>query len=302
MNQSYASDHQIYAIPIGNQTEIIRRLVLDGYVLIQGAVKPTVIHSSNEMIQLALEELISYSKNQSLELDYNGFAVSILEEFARTYEYQCLTSDEKLLDLLACFLGPDIGILGYDALWINAPSDSDPVLLKNQHVDAWTGTSVNSLFVKFFFTDVDKYNGVCVSPGSHLQGLIPVRNRGIDPSTRAWFDDLNLDTAARGDVLIWHPLLVHSTAGHSPTALRISMTSRYTSTESSFSSQERALGIRPLRVGPLNQVLRIIGSDHLLPFRTYGGHVGIDRRMSGIYRYGNFEKDLDYRHLIKKYF
>ena len=66
------------------------------------------------------------------------------------------------------FLGPDIALLGYDALWLNVPKDTDPVLLKGLHTDSWTGTSV-LIFAKTFFTDVDPFNGMTVCPGSHLQ-------------------------------------------------------------------------------------------------------------------------------------
>jgi ectoine hydroxylase-related dioxygenase (phytanoyl-CoA dioxygenase family) len=174
------------------------------------------------------------------------------------------------------------------------PKDKDPVLLKGQHTDAWTGTSVNTLFAKTFFTSVDQYNGMTVSPGSHLQGLVPVRNRNIDPIFNVKFDSINLSHVEMGDFLIWHPLLIHSTTGHSDKNIRISLTSRFTSTETTFSSQERALGYRTLNVGPMNQVLRLIGNDYLTPFRTYGGFVGIDRRLSDIYEHSEYQKIFDY--------
>ena len=81
-----------------------------------------------------------------------------------------------------------------------------------------------------------------------------MRNRAIDPSFGAEFEEVNLDIARQGDVLIWHPLLVHSTTGNSKDKTRVSMTSRYKSTETSFSSQERALGFRTLRVGPMLEI------------------------------------------------
>lgn len=211
--------------------------------------------------------------------DVNGIAVYMMEDFQRTRLYDAIVSAPA--GVMKRYLGPDVCLLGYDALWINVPKDTDPVLLKNDHTDAWTGTSVNTIFAKTFFTDCDKYNGMSVCPGSHLQGLLPVRNRALD--TDATFKRINLSNIKAGDVLIWHSLLVHSTTGHSDKNIRISMTSRYSSTETPFSSQERALGYRTLSVGPLNQVLRLVGNDHLLPLRTYGGTVAIDRRMANIY-------------------
>ena len=101
-----------------------------------------------------------------------------------------------------------------------------------------------------------------------------------------------------GDIILWHPLLLHSTAGHSDKNLRISITSRYTSTETEFSSQERSLGFRTLRVGVNNQILRIIGNDNLLPLRTYGGFVGVDKRMRKIYGLSEYDSENVYNELL----
>ena len=138
-----------------------------------------------------------------------------------------------------------------------------------------------------------------VSPGSHLQGLMPVRNRSIDPLFNATFENKNLDMCKAGDVLIWHPLLIHATTGHSDKNIRISLTARFTSTETPFSSQERALGYRTLAVGPMNQIRRLIGSDRLLPFRTYGGFVGIDRRMEKMYGYSDYKTENNYQKYLQ---
>lgn len=211
-------------------------------------------------------------------------AVRIMDELQNLPAFRNMVGGHEAVGVMKRFLGPDVALLGYDALWINVPKDKNPVLLKGQHTDAWTGTSVNTIFAKIFLTDVDRHNGISVSPGSHLQGMIPVRNRAIDPQAKVKFESINLKEIQAGDWLIWHPLLVHATVGHSAKNTRISITSRYTSTETPFSSQERALGYRPLSVGPMNQILRLIGNDHLTPLRTYGGHVAIDKRLSSLYR------------------
>ena len=38
-----------------------------------------------------------------------------------------------------------------------------------------------------------------------------------------------------------------------------------------------------MTVGPLNQIKRIIGNDHLYPLRTYNTFVGTDKRLSELY-------------------
>ena len=255
----------------------VRHFVREGYVIYRGA-------HDMKLIAECCKSFLDYYQSLTrgkVKADVNGVAVQIMEEFQRFGTYDQLVSQPPILHIMRQYLGPDICLLGYDALWINVPKDVDPVLLKCDHTDAWTGTSVNTIFAKTFFTDVDKYNGMSVCPGSHLQGMLPVRNRRMDADAK--FKSVNLSNIKAGDLLIWHPLLVHATVGHSDKNIRISMTSRYTSTETPFSSQERALGYRTLSVGPMNQILRLVGNDYLTPLRTFGGSVAIDRRMGKIY-------------------
>lgn len=208
-------------------------------------------------------------------------SVAIMDKLQHWQPFKNIVEGQVAKDIMRGFLGPDLCIFNYDALWINVPKDKNPVLLKGDHTDAWTGTSVHTIFAKVFLTDCDRHNGITVCPGSHLQGMLPVRNRKL--AIRSSFKHHNLDNIRAGDWLIWHPLLVHSTTGHSAKNTRISITSRYTSTETPFSSQERALGYRTLSVGPMNQILRLVGNDYLTPLRTYGGTVAIDKRLKAIY-------------------
>lgn len=255
----------------------VEQFVREGYVVYHSVYEP-------QLIQAAHDDLMPAVRNQiRTKGDLHEFAVMLMDNFQSDGHYRAITEHENVLTIMQRYLGPDICLLGYDALWINAPKDKHPVLLKGIHQDAWTGTSVNTIFCKTFFTDCDEHNGITVYPGAHLQGMLPVRNRGVDPAARVKFKGVNLQDIKAGDVLIWHPLLLHATTGHSAKNVRISMTARYTSTETPFSSQERALGYRTLSVGPMNHVLRLIGNDDLTPLRTYGGKVAIDRRMANLY-------------------
>lgn len=246
----------------------LRRFVEDGYALIRGAYDKDLIAQCRKYV------FDRFKKGKVQEQ-----AVEIIESFQRTDLYDRFITNPKTLRLMQKLLGPDVCVLGYDALWINVPQDTDPVLLKGVHSDAWTGTGVDTIFAKVFFTDCDEYNGMSVCPGTHLQGMWPVMNRAV----REMEPEAIPVMAKAGDLLIWHSLLLHSTTGHSDKNVRVSITSRYKSTETPFTSQERALGYRTLSVGPMNKIKRVIGNDYLTPFRTYGGVVGIDKRMAKIY-------------------
>lgn len=248
-------------------------LVRDGYALWPGPFDSQGVLSCRMFVESRFKK----------GLDPHEQAISIMNELELHGPFRNIVEGLGAVEIMSRYLGPDIALFHYDALWINVPKDKNPVLLKGEHTDAWTGTSVNTLFAKLFLTDCDEHNGIRVCPGSHLQGMLPVRNRAIDPLSKIKFKSEKI-MAKAGDWLIWHPLLVHATVGHSAKNTRISVTSRYTSTETPFSSQERAIGYRTISVGPMNQILRLIGNDYLTPLRTYGGTVAIDKRLKGIYR------------------
>jgi hypothetical protein len=276
-----------------------KAFVKDGYVIYKNAYPNGKINEIHKVLWGWYNQLEGAHKEGKIDKNVHGWSISILSKFEKSKLYEDFIENLNTIKIMKGYLGPDICVLGYDALWINTPDNDDPVLLKGQHTDAWTGTSVNTIFAKTCFTDVDKFNSMCVSPGSHTNGLVPVRNREIDPMYNVKYENLNLDCLVAGDILLWHPLLIHATSGYSDKNTRISITSRYASTESPFSSQERALGYRTVSIGPMNQVLRIVGNDHLLPFRTEGGFVGVDRRMSKIYGHSDYKSKKDYEDFLE---
>lgn len=250
--------------------------IKNGFVLIKNPFKKILILKIKKYVDSFLKK-----KNFS---DYHKICNQIMDKFETTELYEELIHDEKIKNLMKKFLGNDLCVLNFTALWINSPTNKNPVLKKNDHVDAWTGTGVDTIFLKVFLTDCDKYNGMSVYPGTHLHGLYPVRNRTLDlPKDVKLPSKINIINAKKGDLLLWHPLLVHATTGQSDKNTRISMTLRYKSTESEFTSQERALGYRTISVGVGNIIKRYIGNDLMSPFRVYGGSASIDKRLSKMY-------------------
>ena len=277
-----------------DDTDALRQFVQEGYVIYRDVFDPGVITALREFALSKLGYFQELVQRGELETDINGWAVAIMKAMEKLPEYEALIHSPKLIDMAQRYVGPDIAFLGHDALFINVPLDKDPVTLKGHHTDAWTGTGINSIFAKVFLTDVDQYNGLSLCPGSHLQGMMPSKNRVLDLPDDVVFEVKNLDMCKAGDLAIWHALMIHSTTGHSDKNVRVSMTTRFKSTESPMTSQERALGYRAVRVGPLNQVMRLVGNDYATPFRTYGGYVGVDRRMSDIYNHSPYRKGVDY--------
>lgn len=276
-----------------NSPDLTKNFVNNGYVIISNAIEKTLLNEIVKIFNYYYKKLKILAKNKKIKEDYELWGIIIVKIIEKNKVYKKFLRSKKLISFLKMILGPDICALGYNSLWINNPTNKNPVLKKTPHVDAWTGTSENTIFVKLFLTDVDKFNGITMYPGSNLQGLLPVKSRTIDESLNLKFTSVNLDNLKKGDLLIWHALTLHSTTGHSAIKQRVSFTTRFTSTESRFSSQERALGYETVTVGALNQIKRIIGNDNLQPLRTYGGYVGADKRLKDLYDLSNYSDNIE---------
>jgi hypothetical protein len=267
-----------------NDPKIEDAFVTNGFVIIKDIFEEKTINDLYNFFLSYYKKLRKLNKEKKIPLDFELWSFAIIGLLEKDPIYNKYINSPNLLNLLKIFLGPDICTLGYNSIWINNPSNKNPVINKSAHVDAWTGTSTNTLFFKVFLTDVDKYNGLTVYPKSHLQGMIPVKSRAINTEDyNIKFDPLNLSNIKKGDAVMWHALLLHATTGQSDKNQRVSMTARFTSTENDFSSQERALGYETLKVGPLNKIKRLIGNDFLYPLRTYGTFAKTDKRLSALY-------------------
>lgn len=268
-----------------NNSSILEEyFIKNGYLLFRSFIDKKLIKKISNNF---LNKIKKLKKSDDVHLLCN----QIMNDFENSKLYEELIFNEKLKNLMIRMIGRDLCVLNYSALWINTPTNSNPVLKKNDHVDAWTGTGIDTIFLKVFLTNCDDYNGMSVYPGTHLHGLYPVKNRTLDlPTNIELPKKVNLSNAKIGDVLIWHPLLVHATTGQSHKNTRISMTLRYKSTEGNFTSQEKSLGYKTLSVGVSNIIKRYIGNDYMSPFRVYGGVPAIDKRLSKIYQEKYYKK------------
>ena len=267
-----------------NDTNIEDFYIKNGFVVIRNSIENRFLKKISRNILSQIQKIEKKSQKTKKRIDYHDISNLIMNNFESSQDYDDLIFQNKTKYIMNRLIGNDLCVLNYTALWINVPTNTNPVLNKNEHVDAWTGTSINTIFLKLLITDCDKFNGITVFPGTHLHGLYPVKNRTIDYKTFGIKLEKGLNLVLKkGDILIWHPLLVHSTTGHSKKNKRVSFTLRYTSTENEFSSQERALGYKTISVSSNNIIRRYIGNDLLQPFRIYGGKASIDKRLAKLY-------------------
>ena len=96
---------------------------------------------------------------------------------------------------------------------------------------------------------------------------------------------------------MFHSLLLHKTSGKS-NKTRFAALSRFASQNYKLTKQELDLGFRSISVGVMRKILRTIGNDSLIPFRTYGSVAGIDRVIYEVYKDGVIADDI--KKLYKK--
>ncbi|QNJ04574.1 phytanoyl-CoA dioxygenase family protein [Synechococcus sp. PROS-U-1] len=249
----------------------------NGFVIYKDVYSNEVIGQCSEFIDNACQI------HSSAHIDNSNINFLIMKSLARTDLFNSIEHSEMQINILKEYLGPDIAKLGGDHLSLIRPTESSNLVVKNLHSDAWTGTSVNTIFWNLFFTDANKENTLGVCPGSHALGNLPVKNRNLDADVSSLnLDCIALDTIKQGNVVLWHPFLLHFTTGTSAVR-RSSVVMRFTSTQTPFSSQEKSLGYKSISNGPLSYVMRLVGSDYASPYRVLGGVPAIDKRLEYLY-------------------
>ena len=173
--------------------QFLASFVKNGYLVFSNVFDNNLIDECRIYFEDKYNELLKAHNKNLIPLDIQGWGNAILDKFSTTKLYDQLMYSNRLHYILEKIIGPDIAVLNYDHLWINSPSNKDPVLKKDIHTDTWTGTSVDTIISNIYFTDADEYNGLTVFPGTHLHGMTPVLNRKPDPRTNINYEPYNLN-------------------------------------------------------------------------------------------------------------
>ena len=230
-------------------------------------------------------------------IDNQSFLISCDKIFEKTHLYDYIFKNQNLIKLLKIFYGNDIIHFNFTKFQLNEKKNSNQKksleeikfqLSKGIHNDHWTGSSEYTTHYWLGFSGIDKDNTLTMYPGSHLNGSFPVLNREPDPKIEFKYKPHKLDYLKEGDVVLFHSLLLHKTTGKT-NKTRVGIISKFSSLNYKWTNQEKDLGYQPLSIGPIREIIRLIGNDALTPFRTYGGVAGIDRSI-----YENYnERQLD---------
>jgi len=264
----------------------LKFFVKNGYVVYRDLYNKSEFGKAKQFLLNKYSILKKKFNSKKNKIDSWKLAAEISENFENSNISINMYKSGKLLDILKKYLGPDICVFNKKCSYIVDPVFKNYSTKLNPHVDGWVGNSVEMLQVNTFITKADKFNSMIFYPGSHLFGLLPVKNRELDKKIKLNIKPIALDKIQEGDVLIFHPLILHGTKiSNNNQNFRFSVGDRFKSFEKQLTSQESSLGYKVLCAGPINHIKRIIGNDYLLPFRVLGGKAGISAINKDIYDY-----------------
>lgn len=258
-----------------NDPKLIDCFVENGMVIAKSIFDPEIIKKASDVC------LIEYHKNKDKYWEKlpPKFQTSltignlILEEKnSSVYLYLKELPKEKLfLDTLECLLGKNISMLNGFALLFNDPDDYSNFTIRDLHQEMWSGSGVNTILTWIPATKIVPENALTVIPKSHLYGFIPNRNRKILPTEGIELDQpIALTGFELGDVIFFHSLLLHGTAGNS-NFVRLALSYEFKETFEKTTYKEQERGHTSLRNGPLTRIRKTLANDLYSQFRVYGG-------------------------------
>ncbi len=154
-----------------------------------------------------------------------------------------LVSDERLLNLVELFLGPNLALFGSN--YVNKAPYTGAAVLWHQDGFNWPLEPMQVITLWLAIDDSTPKNGCLrVIPGSHQLPLQPLRERKDVPNVFGWEIDPALVEEASavdlilkaGDVSVHHPNLIHGSGPNLSLHRRAGLSIRYISTSARITS------------------------------------------------------------------
>jgi len=197
-------------------TEIKQTFDEQGFVVIENLIESELIADAIKVFN----DVETYFSNNSYDpftdflMEHRTDQGALYDLYFRHPEYQKLTTHPKLLNGLQSIIGPNIFL--YESALVYKPKGK-----KNEvpwHQDFMNRTDEpEKLIVWIALDDVTVANGALkFIPGSHKNGFLPFHTvKGETHHTRLNLDGIDLDNfkygeMKKGDALIFHHLLLHS--------------------------------------------------------------------------------------------
>ena len=194
---------------------------------------------------------------------------SIFDNFLREGIIDSIYTEKKVFDFITDILGKDLSYCTDPGLTLNLPGISNPhrnYLFKGFHQEVWSGADIHSMQIWAPLFQSDSSGGMVLVRSSHLWGHIPHRNRDpIDLPNN--LDEIQTDLEI-GDVIIFHPLLLHRSAPLDGAKLpRLAFPCLFKNFRMPNNSFEIYRNWRIFSYSALSHIDRRLGNHHLSPYR-----------------------------------
>lgn len=210
-------------------------------------------------------------RNPSHAIPWVGITRKICEELERDPLYQEMYRTPLLLGALEKFLGPDLSKINATGFFPVDPANQSSPIVKAMHQEIWTGGSIDDINSWIPLHDTLVQNTLAVIPGSHFFGMLPNRNREVILPENFDLPDAIPLSLGSGDIVLFHSLTLHGTAGFHSADIRYAIQLIFRNTNSPMTAQQRGWGFVNLKQGVLARIKHVLGNELLTPLRTYGG-------------------------------
>jgi len=247
----------------------------NGFVAVAAAADPARVRATEQAVNDAIEFVSKKfsQRNPGASIPYFEISRLIVEHSPCGRQIMEIAKAPGLMQALTRILGPDLQMLNHQNLWINDERDFNPVTYKTLHQEMWSGSGIDDLTVWTAISKPSSKNTLAVVPGSHLWGLLPNRNRSLTLIEDFDLDGcIALDGLEPGDAIVFHPLLLHGTAGRGA-GRRLAMSTVYKPTMAVTTRKYSTLGWVSVAEGAMTRIRDVLANDFFTPLRTYGGAV-----------------------------
>jgi hypothetical protein len=219
---------------VAKQQAALEQYERDGYAVFHGVLDAELVGEAGEHVAWLLE------RHPDVQAEQLGHTLMRDDPF-----WFRLVSDERLVDLAAVFVGPDVAL--YASHYISKPPLSGQPVLWHQDGAYWPLKPMRVVTLWLAVDESNPENGCLrVIPGSHRQDLAGLRANTEVDNVLGSESDVEVDESqavdlilSPGDVEVHHPNIMHGSAANTSPNRRCGLTIRYIPTSTRILGAEQ---------------------------------------------------------------
>ena len=169
-----------------------------------------------------------------------------------------------LLNSFKDLQGPDLMYIQDGFFNITSSNIKEAIINKRPHQELWSGAGLCETRI---WAHVSEGGGLEVVERSHLFGLIPNQDREPLPNQPINFNFTELQTSP-GDVVLFHPLLLHRTVIDQGEDFRIAYTTGVRSSQRPLEGLQQHFNWKILHLSDTSKIQKRLGNTYLSPYRV----------------------------------